>query len=129
MVSTVLTNAKRAGFFLVSEGNKTRSRATVTIARGENLKAGAVLALNAVTGKYEGYDNDGTTTTRTAAAILFDDTDATSADKDAVAIVRDAEVHGNEIVFAGSEDTGDKEAAYADLATKGIIVRFEERVT
>lgn len=125
----VKTQAKRAGFFLVSEGNKTISRATVTIAHGEDLVAGQVLALNAGTGKYEAYDNDGTTTTRTAAAILFDACDATAADKDAVAIVRDAEVHGNEIFFAASEDTGDKEAAYADLALKGIIVRFEERVT
>ncbi len=126
---TVKTQAKTAGFFLVSEGNKTISRAVVTIAHGENLVAGQVLALNTSSGKYEAYDNDGTTTTRTAAAILFDAADATDADVEAVAIVRDAEVHGDEIVFAASEDTGDKEAAFADLATKGIIVRFEERVT
>ena len=126
---SVKTLSKGAGHFIVSEANKTRSRATVVIAHGEVLKAGAVLALNTNTGKYEGYDNDGTTVTNAAAAILFDAVDATDGDVEAVAIVRDAEVHGDEIVFAGSEDTGDKEAAYADLKTKGIIVRFEERVT
>lgn len=126
---TVKTLAKTAGFFLVSEANKTRSRAVVTIAEGENLVAGQVLALNASTGKYEAYDNDGTSDTNAAAAILFDAADATDGDVEAVAIVRDAEVHGDEIVFASSEDTGDREAAFADLATKGIIVRFEERVT
>jgi hypothetical protein len=126
---TTKTQAKRAGFFIVSEANKTRSRATITIAEGENLVAGQVLALNSGSGKYEAYDNDGTSTTNAARAILFDAVDATDADKEGVAIVRDAEVHGDEIVFASSEDTGDKEAAYADLATHGIIVRFEERVT
>lgn len=123
------TLARAAGHFIVSEANKTRSRATITIAAGENLVAGQVLALNAGTGYYEAYDNDGTTTTNAARAILFDAVDATDGLKEGVAIVRDAEVHGDEIVFAGSEDTGDKEAAFADLATHGIIVRFEERVT
>jgi hypothetical protein len=125
----VKTQAKTAGFFIVSEANKTRSRAVVTIASGEDLVAGQVLALNSGSGKYEAYDNDGTSTTNAAAAILFDAADATDGDVEAVAIVRDAEVHGDEIVFAASEDTGDREAAFADLATKGIIVRFEERVT
>lgn len=119
----------RPGFFIVSEAQGMRSRATVTIAMGEVLKAGAVLALNSDTGKYEGYDNDGTTTTNAARAVLFADCDATEGDKAAVALVRDCEVHGDELVFANSEDTGDKEAAFADLATQGIIVRFEERVT
>lgn len=126
---TTKTFVKGAGHFIVSEAAKTRSRATITIAQGEVLRAGAVLALNSGSGKYEGYDNDGTSTTNAAAAILFDAVDATDGDVEAVAIVRDAEVHGDEIWFASSEDTGDKEAAYADLALKGIIVRFEERVT
>ena len=126
---TVKTEGKHRGHFLVSESNGHRSRAVVTIAQGEVLSAGAVIALNSSTGKYEGYDNDGTTTTNAARAVLYDNVDATSADVDAVAIVRDAEVNGEEIVFANSEDTGDKEAAYADLATHGIIVRFEERVS
>lgn len=119
----------RPGFFIVSEAEKTRSRDTVTIAMGEVLKAGAVLALNSSTGKYEGYDNDGTGVTNAARAILFADCDATEGDKAAVAITRDAEVHGDELIFATSEDTGDREAAFADLKTHGIIVRFEERVT
>lgn len=126
---TVKTEGKRRGEFIVSEANGFRSRATVTIAEGENLQAGAVLALNSDSGKYEAYDNDGTTTTNAARAILYDNVDATDGDMEAVALVRDCEVNAEELVWANSEDTGDKEAAYADLATHGIIVRFEERVS
>jgi hypothetical protein len=125
----VKTLARTAGHFIVSEANKTRSRATITVAAGENLVAGQVLAYITASGEYTAYDNDGTSVSNAAAAILFDNCDATDGAKTAVAIVRDAEVHGDEIVFANSEDTGDKEAAFADLATHGIIVRFEERVT
>lgn len=126
---TILTRNKRtAGYFLVSEGNRTISRAVITIAAGQTLVAGQVLALNDE-GNYTSYDNDATVPGRVARAILFDNTDTTDGAVKAVAIVRDAEVNGDEIVFAGSEDTGDKEAAYADLASVGIIVRFEERVT
>jgi head decoration protein D len=120
---------RQAGFFIVSEANRTRSRATIVVQQGQVLEAGAVLALNAATGRYAAYDNDGTAPRSAARAILFAAVDATDGPKEAVALVRDCEVHGDEIVFAGSEDTGDKEAAYADLATHGIIVRFEERVT
>lgn len=119
---------RQPGHFIVSEANKTRSRATVVIAQGEVLHAGAVLALRP-SGQYASYDNDGTSITNAARAILFAAVDATDGPVEAVAIVRDAEVHGDELVFENSEDTGDREAAYADLATHGIIVRFETRVT
>ena len=129
MTTKVFSN-RRAGFFLVSEANKTRSRATIVVDAGQGkLEAGTVLALKP-NGRYGAYDNDGTAATNAARAILFDGVDTTTLGaQKAVAIVRDAEVHGNEIVFKASEDTGDKEAAYADLATQGIIVRFETRVT
>lgn len=128
-MSTTKTEAKHAGHFIVSEANKTRSREVVTIAHGENLQAGAVVAKHPVSGKYFSYDNDGTTTTRAAAGILFAAVNATAADVKGVVIVRDAEVNGDELVFENSEDTGDKEAAYADLKAVGIICRFADRVT
>lgn len=127
---TVFTDPnRRRGGFIVSESNPHRSRAVITVAEGEDLQAGQVLALNSSTDKYEAYDNDGTSTTNVARAILYDRCDATDGDKEAVALVHDCEVNAEELVWAASEDTGDKEAAYADLETHGIIVRFEERVT
>lgn len=117
------TEGRHAGFFIVSESNKTRSREQITIAEGEILQAGAVIAKNSSTGNYEGYDNDGTSLTHTAAAILFDNVDATDGEVQAVAIVRDAEVNREELIFADSEDTGDQDAAVADLLAVGIICR------
>jgi hypothetical protein len=57
-----------------------------------------------------------------AAAILGINTDATSADKNTVAIVRSAEVNLGEISF-GSLDAGHIATAKTELAALGIIVR------
>ncbi len=60
---------------------------------------------------------------RTAAAILYDNVDATSADVQAVAIVRDAEVNANDLVWHASVTDDHEATATASLATAGIIVR------
>lgn len=119
----VKTEGYRAGHYLVSESNKTRAREVVTIAEGQVLVAGAVLALNSDTEKYEAYGNDGTSVTNAARAILFDNVDATDGDVEAVAHVRDCEVNKEELQWEDTEDTGDRDAAIADLATHGIIAR------
>jgi len=124
---TVKTQSFGAGHFMISEAAGHRSREQITIAAGEVLKAGSVLSKNSVTGNYVGYDNDDTTTEDDAAAILWDDVDATGGTKQAAAIVRDAEVNGDELIFGDTEDTGDREAAVADLLAVGIICRFENR--
>lgn len=121
---------KQPGCYLVSEANRTRSRGVGTLAADQTCVAGTVLALNTSTREYEPYDNDGTTLTRTAAAILFSNEDTTDGNTKQVTLtLRDCEVNADELTFESSEDTGDKEAAYADLAVLGIIVRFETRVT
>lgn len=120
---TVKTEGYHAGHFMVSDANGRRSREEITIAEGQVLKAGAVLALNTDTGKYEAYSNDGTSVTAAAAAILWDNVDATDGDVQATAIVRDAEVNLAELQFGDGEDTGDREAAIADLKALGIIAR------
>lgn len=124
---TVKTEGFHAGHFMISEANGHRSRAIVTIASGENLRAGTVLARNSVTGEYVAYDNDDTTTEDDAAAILWDNVDASDGAKEATAIVRDAEVNGDELQWGDNEDTGDREAAVTDLAAVGIICRFENK--
>lgn len=123
---TLKTEGLHAGHFIVSESNKTRSRETITIRAGEVLVAGAVLALIASgvdAGQYMAYGNDETSIGAAAAAILFDNVDATDGVVEAVALVRDCEVNGGEIVWNDLQDTADKDAGIADLLTKGIIVR------
>lgn len=118
---TTKTEGQHAGHFLISEANGHRSRETITVKAGEVLSAGAVIALQTSTGKYIEYQND--ETALGAAAILFDNVDATDGDVQAVAIVRDAEVNGGDLQWNATEDTGDRDAAVTELAAKGIIVR------
>ena len=120
---TVLTEGQRAGEFIVSESNGTRSRETVTVITGQNLKAGAVVGKITASGKYTELDTAAATGEEAAAAILYGNCDATDADKTAVVITRDAEVNGNELVWPDGILTADKNTAIAELKALGIIVR------
>jgi hypothetical protein len=120
---TTLTETGHAGGFLLSEANGSRSRDVVTIVSGQNLKAGAVLGKISASGKYKAYDNGAGDGSQAAAAILFDDVDASGGDKTATAIVRDAEVNKNELVYAVGQDQTSKDASVVDFAALGILVR------
>lgn len=73
--------------------------------------------------KYKDFDVAGADGSQIAAGVLYDGVDATSADVDTVAFVRDCEVNKAELVFTGTPTDNQKAAAYADLAKLGIIVR------
>jgi hypothetical protein len=126
---SIKTEGRHAGCFLYSEANKTRSRAVALIAHGQVLKAGAVLAYNATEKLYHGYDNASSAGRGVASGILYDNVDASLGAVEAVIIVRDAEVNGEELIFADTESTADRSAAIADLKTAGIIVRWSHHVT
>lgn len=120
---TKIVETGHAGGFIISEANGHRSRENVTIASGANLKAGAVLGILTSGGAYAHFDNDASDGTQTAAGILIADCDASAAAKAAAIIRRDAEVNGDELVWASSEDDADKAAGITELASLGIIVR------
>lgn len=109
------TEATRAGEFLLSEANGTRSRESVTVTGG-SYPAGQVLGKVTASGKYAAYDGDATDGTEVAAGVLYDAVDASTADATGVAIVRDAEVKGALLTDNDADGT-------ADLAAVGIIVR------
>lgn len=74
------------------------------------------ITVAAGSGKYVAYDDAGTDGREVAAGVLFADVDATAADVDGTAVVRDAEVDADLL-------TGSDAAGVADLAAIGIIVR------
>lgn len=118
---TSFTEKGHAGGFILSEANGQRSREQITVLSGEVLEAGAVLGKISASGKYVKYDDDGTDDgRRTAAAVLYDAVDATDGDLEAAAIVRDAEVNGDELVWNSDDEV---DAGVADLLSVGIIVR------
>ena len=94
--------------FIVSEANGNRSRETVTIKSGQDLKAGQVIGTSDVAGgNYAAFDNTGTTGVPTAEGILIEDCDASAAAKDAAMLARDAEVNESECTLGHSSATTD----------------------
>lgn len=122
MADTTQTN--RTGEFLLSQANGTRSFEKVTVVSGQDLTSGTVVGVITASGKYAAYDNDAVDGTATAIGILYGDCDATAGDTPATVVVRDAEVTKTKLVWgAGVTTTGEKTAAYDDLAAAGVIAR------
>lgn len=104
------------------------SREEITILSGQGvLTTGMILGKLTSGGKYVRIDigaSDGAGSNVAAGILLTDSVDATSADAKAVAIVRDAVVSDNGIIWdAGVTSAPDKATAVGQLATLGIIVR------
>lgn len=120
---TILTEGQHTAEFIVSEANGARSRATGTLVSGEDLAAGTVLGVITASGKWTQFNQDAADGSETAAAVLYAAVDASGGDADAVAVVRDAEVNGAELVWPSDIEAGEKTDAIADLANVGVIVR------
>ena len=81
------------------------------------------ITVAAGSGKYMAFDPTKTDGTETASAILYDAVDATAADVDATAVVRDAEVNSFVIQWAAGMSAPNIALGTADLATANIHVR------
>ena len=105
--------------------NRSYSREAITVAAGAgDLKIGSVLGKLKAGGNYKLHANGEKDGTETASAVLIAPVDASAEKREAVAIVRHAEVSIQGLDFDGSVDTDAKRrAAIANLATVGIIVR------
>ena len=73
--------------------------------------------------KWVGYDDANTDGSQVAAGVLMQSVDATSADVDAVAIVRMAEVKKDALQWITAVDSTAKTTAYTQLAAINIIAR------
>jgi hypothetical protein len=86
---------------------------------------GFTITVAANDGKYVAYDNDATNGAETAAGILLEDVDTTSAEASAWILADGPAVvaKGNLVWGAGVTTEGEKTAAYADLLARGIKCR------
>ncbi len=109
------TETTRAGEFLVSEANGTRSREAIIVTGGP-YSAGQMLGKITASGKYTAYAAGASDGTETAAGVLWGAADGSAADVSAVAVVRDAEI-------AEAMLTGSDADALVDLAGAGVIAR------
>lgn len=73
--------------------------------------------------KYKPFDPDATDGSQRAAALLYRGVDASTADQEAVAIVREAEFNASEIVWIEDLTDDQKNAALTQLAVKNLIAR------
>ena len=118
-------NRATTAHYVVSEAaNIYRSREMGTIASGSGaLKAGAVLGKVTASGKYAPYNPAGADGTETAAAILYEGCDATSADVRRTLTVRDTEVHADVLEWADGVNDAQKTTALGSLESAGVIAR------
>jgi hypothetical protein len=121
----VLTQPPNMGDVLKYELNPNFTRETVTLLAGTNYRVGAVLGRITASGKMKLSTAAGTDGAQSAAGMLLDDVDATSADANAVVILRGpAIVSKAALVFDASVDDAMKRAAkHAQLTALGIVPR------
>ncbi|RYG38227.1 head decoration protein [bacterium] len=118
----LITEKRRAGSALVSEASGTRSRENIVVVSGQNLGACRVLGKITASGKHTALNPAASDGSQTAAGMLWGPTDATTGDKAAAAIVRDAELNSLELDW-GSLNSGQITTAKGQLAALGILVR------
>ncbi len=108
----------REGAFLLSEGEGTISRDSVTLKkRAEVYEPGTILGQDK-NGLYKAFDPAATDGSETACAVLYHRVDASDANVQTVAIVRMAEVDAHHLIGLDADGK-----AVADLAQQLIIVR------
>lgn len=92
---------------------------TGTLASGNNLKAGAVVAT--VSNKYVEYNGGGSDGSQTVTGILMGNVNAGAGDKSCTVFKRGpAVVNKNDLQFAAGQTTNNKNAAFAALLGLGI---------
>lgn len=110
-------------FEVILRDGQSISRDKVTLAQGQNLKAGAVLGVIAASGEYSLHNPSATDGSQNAAAVLLADCDAAAGDATALVLNRYAEVKGDLLVFKAGITAPQKAAALAALAAKNIVAR------
>ena len=114
----------RLGDLLKYEADKNYCREVVTIAEGQNLKMGSVIGIVTESDKAKMVSVSAGDGSDTAFGVLLEDVDATSGDKKAVVVARDAIVAKTGLVFpeeASAEDQ--KKAILKSLEARGIVAR------
>lgn len=124
-MSTVFTEGRHPGEFLLIEGNGQISREAAVIVSGSGVIApGTVLGKISASGKFAPSPATGTDGSESAVAIALHGCDATSADQKIAIIARSAEVKADSLLFHSTVNDAAKKAAKAtQLAAVGVIVR------
>lgn len=100
------------------------SREVATVAAGQNLRLGAVVGRDTLSGKLKGLDPAASDGSQNPVGILLGNVDASLIDvDDALLLNRHAVVASNAVIWPVEISTGEKAAATASLASIGILIR------
>ena len=119
-----LTQAPNLGDLLKYEAPNLYSREQATVAAGQNLPLGAVVGIDAATGKLKALDPTASDGSEVAVGVLALAVDATLIDReDAILIARHAIVARHALVWPVGITAAQKLAAIAQIEAHGILVR------
>ena len=100
------------------------SREQVTVAAGQNLELGSVVARVAATGRVKRFDPHGTDGTEIPAGILLGATDASLMERDnGLLLARHAIVATHALTWPAGITAEQKAAAVTALEARGILIR------
>lgn len=111
---------------LKQEAEKYYSRDVATLASGQHLQLGAVIAKRTADEKITALDltqHESPTGAEVAYGILMQETDASNADQETIVIARDAVVAANALIWPSAITAAEKTAAINQLKERGILVR------
>jgi hypothetical protein len=99
------------------------SRNEETIAAGQHLGIGAVVARQSADGKLHALNPSANDGTESAVGILIEDVDATLIDKTGLILARHAVVADKYVVWPAGITAAQKAAAIEQLDVRGILLR------
>jgi hypothetical protein len=120
----VISERMNLGDLLKYEAPNLYSREVVTVAAGQNLKLGSVLAQASSDGKFHALNPTAADGTEAAVGVLACDTDASLIERDdAILIARHAILARHALLWPAGITVAQKAAAEARLQGLGMLVR------
>ncbi|WP_264707725.1 head decoration protein [Wolbachia endosymbiont (group B) of Agriphila straminella] len=120
---TCITEQNNLGDLLKYEASSLYSRDQITVAKGQNLKLGAVVAKKTDDGFIKALNPTATDGTQTAVGVITTDIHSKNSDIKGVIITRSAMLADHAIVWPTGITEEQKAAAIKQLEGRGIIVR------
>lgn len=90
---------------------------------GDFFALGVEITTDALTGDCAAFDQDANDGTQVAAAVAFDNADATAGPVEIVVVARSCQVAGVDLVWPETLDAGELATGIQQLSARGVIVR------
>lgn len=118
-----ISEQNNLGDLLKYEASSLYSRDQITVARGQNIKLGTVVAKKTDDGFIRVLNPTGTDVTQTAVGVITTDIHSKDSDMKGVIITRSAMLADHAVVWPANITEEQKNAAIKQLEGRGIIIR------